>query len=91
MSDFVLDLDDKEVRVGDRIAYSVTEGRSACVRIGKVAEIVWEHTKTSHYRGEHQVPTKLKVQVEKSSFGRLYSDKPTLIEAGFKRFVKLGN
>ena len=86
----VFDLDDKPVFVGDRIAYSVTEGRSACVRIGKVIEIVWEHTVDSKYWGEgHVIPTKLRVQVEKSSFGELYSKKPTLIEAGFKRFVKL--
>ena len=91
MSDFVLDLDDREVRVGDRIAYSVTEGRSACVRIGIVVDIVWKHEKPA-WKGSdymHTVPTKLRVQVEKSSFGSLYSDKPTLIEAGFKRFVKL--
>lgn len=35
------------------------------------------------------VPTKLRVQVEQSAFGSLYTDKPTMIEAGFKRFVKL--
>ena len=90
MSKYVLDLDDKEVWPGDRIAYAVTTGRSANVRIGTVVEIVWEHTKDDKYWGSnHTVPTKLKVQVEKSSFAELWSDKPTLIEAGFKRFVKL--
>lgn len=92
MSDFVLDLDDKEVRVGDRIAYAVTTGRSANVRIGVVVEIRWGHTRDDKYWGtNHKVPTKLSVQVEKSSFAELWSDKPTLIEAGFKRFVKLGS
>jgi hypothetical protein len=89
VSDFVLDLDDKEVRVGDRIAYSVTTGRSANVRIGTVVEIVWAHEKEDRWGYKDKKPTKLRVQVEKSSFAELWSDKPTLIEAGFKRFVKL--
>lgn len=90
MSDFVTGLDGKQVRTGDRIAYAVTEGRSACIRIGVVVDIVWEHTKNDRYWGDnHKVPTKLRVQVEKSSFGTLFSDKPTLIEAGLMRFVKV--
>ena len=88
MSYFVEDLQGKRVHVGDRIAYAVTEGRSANIRIGKVVEIVWEHEKVSkHWTAT--VPTKLRVQVEKSAFGSLYSDKPTLIQASFKRFVRL--
>lgn len=90
---YVEDLQNKEVRVGDRIAYAVTVGRSANVRIGKVVEIVWAHDSFERWDKEkeypNQVPTKLKIAVEKSSFGSLYSDKPTLIEAGFKRFVRL--
>ena len=89
MNDFVLDLDDRKVHVGDRIAYAVTTGRSANVRIGTVVEIVAAHEKPESYGYTREVPTKLKVKVEKSSFAELWSDKPTLIEAGFKRFVRL--
>lgn len=95
MTETVEDLDGKQVGVGDRIAYAVTEGRSACVRIGTVVEIVEAHPyyekwdKDKEYPSE--VPTKLRVQVEKSAFGSLWSDKPTLIQASFKRFVKLGS
>lgn len=90
----VLDLRDQPVKAGDLIAYAVTTGRSANVRIGRVVEIVWEHQRfDSAWDREHKyptnVPTKLRVQVEQSAFGGLYTDKPTLIEAGFKRFVKL--
>lgn len=90
----VPDLRDQPVKAGDLIAYAVTTGRSANVRIGRVVEIVWEHNRfDSSWDREHnyptKVPTKLRVQVEQSAFGGLYTDKPTLIEAGFKRFVKL--
>lgn len=88
MSDFVLDLDDKEVRVGDRIAYAATDGRSAGLRTGEVTEIVWAHEKEESYGYKRKVPTKVRVLVEKSS-GYWAPEKPVLIEAGFKRFVKL--
>jgi hypothetical protein len=87
----VTDLRGEIIGVGDTIAYAVTQGRSANLRIGTVVEIVWSHEKP-YYAGSdstHTVPTKLRVQVDKSAFGSLYSDKPTLIEAGFQRFVKL--
>lgn len=89
----VLDLNDEQVEVGDTIAYAVVQGRSANLRIGKIIEIVWAHDKFDKWDKEKKyptkVPTKLRVQVEKSAFGSLWSDKPTLIEAGFKRFVKM--
>lgn len=90
--DRVLDLNDQEVVVGDTIAYAVVQGRSANLRIGKITEIVWAHNKYNSWDHEMKyptkVPTKLRVAVDKSSFGR-GPEKPTLIEAGFKRFVKM--
>ena len=89
MSDFVLDLEDRVVRVGDRIAYAATDGRSAGLRTGKVTEIVPEHEKPESYGYTRKVPTKIRVKVDKSS-GYWAPEKPVLIEAGFKRFVRLG-
>lgn len=90
---FVEDLRGSEVRVGDEIAYAVTVGRSGNLRIGTVVEIVDAHESFERWDKDHEypnkVPTKLRVQVEKSAFGSLYSDKPTLIDATFKRFVRL--
>lgn len=54
------------------------------MRIGKVIEIVWGR-KINDWR---EVPTKLRVEVEVSS-GYGTPSKPTLIEAGFKRFVRI--
>lgn len=92
MTEEVTDLRGTPVKVGDTIVYGATDGRSAGLRIGKVIEIVWAHTKEHIVRGElywtTDVPTKLKVQVEHNS-GYCKIEKPTLIEAGFKRFVKL--
>lgn len=88
----VLDLNDDQVAVGDTIAYAVVQGRSANLRIGKIVEIVWAHDKFDSWDKEQKyptkVPTKLRVSVDKSAFGS-GPDRPTLIEAGFKRFVKM--
>lgn len=95
MSYTVEDPRGQQVGVGDTIAYAVTVGRSGNLRIGKIVEIVWAHPSFERWDKEKKypntVPTKLRVQVETSAFGSLYSDKPTLIEAGFKRFVKLSS
>lgn len=91
MSDFVLDLDDKEVRVGDRIAYAATDGRSGGLRTGRVLSVIPERvtTESDKYWGEgHKVPAKLKVSVEKSS-GYWKPEKPTIIDATLKRFARL--
>jgi hypothetical protein len=59
------------------------------MRVGKVIEIVWAHEKWDYNWGyKTDVPTKLRVEVEISS-GFWAPAKPVLIEAGFKRFVKL--
>jgi hypothetical protein len=88
LSDSVPDLTGTDVKVGDRIAYAVTAGRSGCLRVGKVIEIVWGHHKEPEKRWISPVPTKLRVEVEiSSSYGT--PEKPVLIEAGFKRFVKI--
>jgi hypothetical protein len=62
------------------------------MRIGKVIEIVWARDKEHRVNAElywtDHVPTKLRVDVEISS-GYGTPAKPVLIEAGFKRFVKL--
>jgi hypothetical protein len=89
--DYVEDLRGEQVVVGDTIAYAVTEGRSGNLRIGTVIEIVpkrktyysWDTDK------EHgnEKPCKLRVEVTKSAFSSI--DKPSLIQASFKRFVKL--
>lgn len=89
--DYVEDLRGEKVVVGDTIAYAVTEGRSGNLRIGTVTEIVpkrvtfdsWDKDK------EHGTmkPSKLRVEVTKSAFSSI--DKPSLIRADFKRFVKL--
>jgi hypothetical protein len=88
----VPDLDDKPVRAGDRIAYAVTQGRSGQLRIGTVLELVEAHESFERWDKEkkypNKVPTKLRVLVDTSAFGSGPS-KPVLIEAGFKRFVKL--
>lgn len=83
----VPDLRGDYVKAGDTIAYAVTQGRSGQLRIGKVIEIVWEREGAGSWG--NTIPTKLRVEVETSAFGRC-PQKPTLIEAGFKRFVKLG-
>lgn len=86
------DLRGNFVRVGDRIAYAATDGRSAGMRVGTVIEIVRAHEKPHKYKGEYlyttKVPTKLRVSVDVSS-GYWAPEKPVLIEAGFKRFVRL--
>lgn len=93
MSESVPDLRGNPVAVGDTIVYGATDGRSAGMRIGKVIEIVW--AKESHHAWDTKKeydqftkPTKLRVEVEISS-GYDTPSKPVLIEAGFKRFVKL--
>lgn len=85
----VPDLRGDYVKVGDTIAYGAVDGRSGMIRVGKVIEIVEEHAKAESYGYTRKVPTKLRVQVEFSS-GYGLPGKPTLIEAGFKRFVKVG-
>ena len=93
MSKEVTDLRGTSVNVGDTIVYGATDGRSAGLRIGKVIEIVWAREDYHSWDTEktfvkRQVPTKLRVEVEHNSgYGKI--EKPTLIEAGFKRFVKL--
>jgi hypothetical protein len=94
LSDFVLDLEDRVVRVGDRIAYAATDGRSSGLRTGTVTAIIPAHTKYASKADEREgwgrdVPAKIRVQVDKSS-GYWAPEKPVLIEAGFKRFVRLG-
>lgn len=89
----VPDLRGTPVGVGDTIVYGATDGRSAGLRIGKVTEIVWKREVYHDWDNEQQfskrqIPTKLRVEVEVSS-GYGTPEKPVLIEAGFKRFVKL--
>ena len=90
--DYVNDLQGLPVVVGDRIAYAVTEGRSGNLRIGKVTEIRAAHERFESWDvdkeyGGTKVPCKLRIEVEKSAFSSI--DKPSLIQADFKRFVRL--
>ena len=93
MTEVVEDLRGNTVNVGDTIVYGATDGRSAGLRIGKIIEIVWERAEyhkwdTKKEFSKHIIPTKLKVQVEyNNGYGKI--EKPTLIEAAFKRFVLL--
>lgn len=80
----VPDLQGVDVRVGDRIAYAATDGRSGGLRLGRVLAIV--EAQQADWRGELDV--KLRVEVEAST-GYGAPDRPTLIRAEFKRFVKL--
>ncbi len=86
----VPDLRGDLVQVGDTIAYGAVDGRSGMIRIGKVIEIVEGHEKP-YYKGSDymvEVPTKLRIEVEFSSgYGK--PEKPVLIQASFKRFVKV--
>jgi hypothetical protein len=88
----VEDLRGQQVGVGDTIAYAATDGRSGGLRIGKVIEIVWAHPSFQRWDKEREypstVPTKLRVQVEHTT-GYSYIEKPALIHAEFKRFVKI--
>jgi hypothetical protein len=85
----VEDLRGEFVRVGDTIAYAVTAGRSGAMRVGEVIEILSEHHVSESYGWTRSVPTKLRVEVNaSSSYGK--PAKPVLIEAGLKRFVKVG-
>lgn len=81
----VPDLRGDLVKVGDTIAYAATDGRSGGLRVGEVIAIVPSR------EGEYgnTIPTKLKVSVDHSS-GYWAPEKPTLITASFKRFVKVG-
>ncbi len=89
--DYVNDLQGLPVKVGDRIAYAVTEGRSGNLRIGKVIEIRAVHVRFDSWDEEKrhgtEVPCKLRVEVETSAFSSI--SKPSLIQADFKRFVRL--
>ena len=89
--DYVKDLRGEKVVVGDTIAYAVTEGRSGNLRIGTLIEIVPEHVKYSKWDTDKEYgdtrPCKLRIEVEKSAFSSI--SKPSLIQADFKRFVKL--
>lgn len=90
--DYVEDLQGAKVVVGDTIAYAAIDGRSANLRIGTVIEIVPKHKKYDKWDADRRhgtdVPTKVRVEVSKSAFSSI--DKPALIQASFKRFVKLG-
>lgn len=72
------------VMVGDHIAYGAVDGRSGMIRVGKIIEIV--SGKVDSYGDA--IPTKLRVDVEYSS-GWGKPEKPVLIQASFKRFVKV--
>lgn len=89
--DYVEDLRGEKVVVGDTIAYAATDGRSANLRIGTVIEIVPKRKTYSSWdkKKEHgtEQPCKVRVEVDKSAFSSI--DKPALIRADFKRFVKL--
>lgn len=93
VTDRVFDLRNEMVKVGDTIAYAATDGRSSGLRVGKVIEIVSEHQKFDSWDKEKEyprtVPLKIRVLVDQSS-GYWAPEKPVLIEAGFRRFVKLG-
>jgi hypothetical protein len=83
-TDYVLDLDNKPVVVGDRVAYAAVDGRSSALRLGKVIEIRAAHKKDKYT----DVPVKLRIEVEVSSGYKVTA--PVLIEAGMQRFVKIG-
>lgn len=89
--DYVNDLQGLPVVVGDRVAYAVTEGQSGNLRIGKVIEIRAAHDKFDSWDAEQKYPTrvpcKIRIEVEKSAFSSI--TKPSLIQADFKRFVRL--
>jgi hypothetical protein len=91
--DYVLDLEGKQVVVGDRVAYAAIDGRSANMRIGSVVEIRPKHERFDSWDVEQkygtEVPCKVRISVEKSAFAGA-PEKPVLIQADFKRFVKLG-
>ena len=91
--DYVFDLDNKVTKVGDRLAYAAIDGRSSALRIGKLIEIRVAHVKYDSWDKEkrhgNDVPVKLRIEVEMDNQGHKMS-KPVLIEAGMKRFVKLG-
>lgn len=82
------------VKEGDTIAYAATDGRSGGMRVGKVVEIIPERDTFDRWDKEkaypNRQPVKLRVSVEHTS--GLYSGvegKTTLIQAGFKRFVRI--
>jgi hypothetical protein len=76
------------VKVGDTIAYAATDGRSGGLRVGTVLEIIPEHDNPeAPWVGK--TPTKIRVEVSASS-GYWAPAKPTLIQASFKRFVRIG-
>ncbi len=89
--DYVKDLRGEQVVVGDTIAYAAVDGRSANLRIGTVIEIVPERVTHDRWDTEKKYgtmkPCKVRVEVTKSAFSGI--DKPALIQADFKRFVKL--
>lgn len=90
----VPDLRGDPVGVGDTIAYAATDGHSGGLRVGKVVEIVEARNTFDRWDKEKEYPnkqpTKIRVSVEHTS--GLYSGvegKTTLIQADFKRFVKV--
>lgn len=85
--DYVFDLAGAVVKVGDRVAYAATDGRSAGLRLGKVIEVRAAHVKKeTHW--DSDVPCKLRIEVEDTS-GFSSINKPVLIATGMKRFVKI--
>jgi hypothetical protein len=76
------------VSVGDTIAYAVREGNTAALRVGTVLEIV-PKPKTYTTKLESS-PYKLRVQVEWDNSLWGVPDKPSLIDANLRRFVKVG-
>lgn len=81
----VADIRGDLVGVGDTIAYSVRDGDMAGFRVGVISEVV--PAKEGMY--STKVPTKLRVVVAHSS-GYGLPEKPVLINASLKRFVKVG-
>ena len=92
MSEFeVEDLRGVFVKEGDTIAYAATDGRSGGLRVGLVLEVIPAHTKHKKWGSDTypvEVPAKIKVAVQASS-GYWAPEKPTLIQASFKRFVRI--
>jgi len=84
----VADLRGDLVSVGDKIAYATRAGSTASLTVGTILEIVPAKLAPEH---SHRTvtPMKIRVQCEHESNGWT-PERPVLIEARLRRFVKVG-
>lgn len=87
--DEVTDADGQTVRVGDRVVYATTWGRSPHLRFGEVLLI------SRHNMGYGPDTVRLRIQPERDFYSRRGEDEklPPLvsIDAGLGRFVKVSS